>query len=134
MPISEAFQVTGKGPSGTRFVDVNKGDANNPNYRSRFVAMYFKKGSPSSELFAGMPPLEAKKFLLSLAASGLSYKGEQGKLGFVVIKKAYLYAKARRPIYVCLPPGEEQEGMCGRSQRQLVWDARCCSKLGVHLH
>ena len=69
VPTAEAYQVTGKGPIGTRVIDVNKGDANNPNYRSRFVAMDFKKGSPSTELFAGMPPLEAKNFLLSLAVN-----------------------------------------------------------------
>ena len=38
VPISEAWLITGKGPIGTRWVDVNKGDDSNPDYRSRLVA------------------------------------------------------------------------------------------------
>ncbi len=35
-------------------------------------------------------------------------------MGFIDIKKAYLYAKLCKPTYIQLPPGEEQDGMCGR--------------------
>ena len=33
VPISEAMTVTGKRPIGSRWIDINKGDSNNPNYR-----------------------------------------------------------------------------------------------------
>ena len=37
-PRSEAYQKMGKPPVSVKWVDVNKGDAENPNYRSRLVA------------------------------------------------------------------------------------------------
>ena len=40
---------------GTRWVDVNKQDEENPLYRSRLVAQEVKKGSGFDELFAAMP-------------------------------------------------------------------------------
>ena len=38
VPLEECWRVTGKGPLGSRWVDVNKGDDAEPNVRSRFVA------------------------------------------------------------------------------------------------
>ena len=43
---------------GTRWVDVNKGDERQPNYRSRLVAKEIRTGGPQ-EYFAVMPPLAA---------------------------------------------------------------------------
>jgi hypothetical protein len=50
------------------------------------------------------------KTLFSLAVAG---RGRR-QIGFVDIKKAHLYAKATRDVYIDLPPGDEQEGMCGK--------------------
>ena len=38
VPIKECVMKTGKQPISTSWIDVNKGDAQNPNYRSRLVA------------------------------------------------------------------------------------------------
>ena len=38
VPISQCRQETGREPIGVRWVDINKGDSTNPNYRSRLVA------------------------------------------------------------------------------------------------
>ena len=38
VPIQESWDVTGKAPIKTRWLDINKGDKVHPNYRSRFVA------------------------------------------------------------------------------------------------
>ena len=65
----ERWQVTGKAPIKTRFVDINKGDHDAPNYRSRLVATEIRAQNPSLDHFAAMPPLEAKKALFSLAAT-----------------------------------------------------------------
>ena len=47
VPISDCWKVTGDKPIGVRFVDVNKGDTSNPNYRSRLVAKEFcENGNP----------------------------------------------------------------------------------------
>ena len=57
-----------KTPIGIRWVDINKGDSNSPEYRSRIVGQEintYKRG----DIFAGTPPLEANKILLSLAVT-----------------------------------------------------------------
>ena len=49
-------------PIGSRWVDVNKGDGDNPEYRSRLVAKDITHvGDGGEDLFAATPPLEAKK-------------------------------------------------------------------------
>ena len=65
VPVSERWEVTGKGPVKTRWIDINKGDKLHPEYRSRFVAKDFND-SKRDDLFAATPPLEAVKLLLSL--------------------------------------------------------------------
>ena len=39
--VSEAWTETGKAPIAVRRVDINNGDTQTPNYRSRFVAKEF---------------------------------------------------------------------------------------------
>ena len=46
-----------------RWLDVNKGDSEQPDYRSRFVGKEFNTGAPDASLFAATPPLEALKIL-----------------------------------------------------------------------
>ena len=50
----------------TRWVDVNKGDEEKAEVRSRSVAKEIKMDK-REDLFAATPPLEAKKMLFSLA-------------------------------------------------------------------
>jgi len=52
----------------TKWIDINKGDAEHPLIRSRFVGKEFNNGEVGG-LFAGTPPLEALRLLLSRAAS-----------------------------------------------------------------
>ena len=68
-PIEECWDRTGKNPIGTRWVDILKGALT----RSRWVAQDFKKKGDDNreDLFAAMPPLEAKKALFRLAAPRL---------------------------------------------------------------
>jgi hypothetical protein len=42
--VAESWRVTGAGPIGVRWVDINKGDNVNPKYRSRLVAKEFNTG------------------------------------------------------------------------------------------
>jgi hypothetical protein len=63
VPIEECWTNTGKDPIGTRWVDVNKGDESNPDYRSRLVAQEIKRDN-REDLFAATPPLDAKKMLM----------------------------------------------------------------------
>ena len=113
------FARTGKSPIKVRWVDVNKGDEQNPDDRSRLVAMEFKTDS-SADWFSGTPPLEALRFLCSDWATldqGLGKERGQDRCMIIVdVKKAHLKAPATREVYVEIPkedqaPGEE--GLCG---------------------
>ena len=64
----EARRVTGREPISTKWVDTNKGDDKIPNTRARWVGQEFKTDS-RLDLFAGTPPLEAIKSVLSRCAS-----------------------------------------------------------------
>ena len=55
--VSECWTETGKAPIAVRWVDINKGDTQNPNYRSRLVAKEFNTGV-RPELYAATPPSE----------------------------------------------------------------------------
>ena len=57
--VAECYDRTGKPPIGTKWVDVNKGDAIHPEYRSRLVAQEINTNM-REDLFAATPPLEAK--------------------------------------------------------------------------
>jgi hypothetical protein len=63
-----ARTATGRPPISVRWVDVNKGDEQNPNYRSRLVARQLKAHDKSGETyFAPAPPLDALRTVLSFA-------------------------------------------------------------------
>jgi len=118
VPIEECWANTGKDPIGTRWVDVNKGDEVNPEYRSRLVAQEIKRDK-REDLFAATPPLEAKKMLMSMAVTEeIGYRGNDrkggNKLEFIDVRRAYFHARARRLVYVKLPDEDNEEGNCGK--------------------
>ena len=118
VPIEDAYYFTGKGPIGTKWVDVNKGDDEKPEYRCRFVAKEIRRKNDES-IFAATPPLEGKKILCSLAVSGTKGSADPLKLLFIDVKRAYFYAKSTRPVFVQLPDEDPGDGMCGRLQRSM---------------
>ena len=108
--MAKAWANTGKKPIAVRWVDVNKGDDEDPNYRSRLVGREIKTDD-RPDLFAATPPLESLRYVLSLCASSQSGPNPH-RILTVDVKRAYFYAPARRPIYIELPvedrlPGEE---------------------------
>jgi hypothetical protein len=123
VPIQKCWDATGKGPIGVRWVDINKGDKINPEYRSRLVAKEIKLYK-TLDFFAATPPLEAKKMLFSLAVtSGIGFKkGRQQegmKVDFIDVRRAYFHADARRQVFVELPQEDAEEGMCGELGRSM---------------
>ena len=64
----ECLRITGKPPIKLRWVDINKGDDEDPKYRSRIVAKEIRK-DVRPELFAATPPIEYIKYLISRCAS-----------------------------------------------------------------
>ena len=67
VPVEECWANTGKAPIATRWIDINKGDENEPNYRSRLVAKEFKTDE-RPELFAATPPSECLRLLVNKLA------------------------------------------------------------------
>ena len=101
-------------PVPTRWLEVNKGDAERVNIRSRIVAQEArgrtdlgKKDIAST--FAATPPLEAVKMLCSLAMTGQGHVQEDDRrvLGFYDISRAHFHSPARRNIFVT-PPKEDK--------------------------
>lgn len=109
------FKKTGKGPMSIRWVDRNKGSVSNIDIRCRLVARDFKGNDKDrDDLFAETPPLEAKRMLISRAATRRK-DGRYRKLMFIDAKEAHLNPKCEGDVYVSLP--EEcgrPEGMCGK--------------------
>lgn len=101
----EAYQATGKSPISVRWIDINKGDAECPNYRSRLVAREIKP-SKRDDAFAATRPLEALKIIVSFITLG--NKGEL--LMINDISRASFHAPAKRRVYVQLPIEDRENG------------------------
>ena len=91
----------------TRWVDIDKGDDHEHNYRSRFVAMEFNTQKVNG-LYASTPPLEALKLLISDAATRTSdtFKEEEEEEKVIMVNdvaRAYFEAKVERTIAIELP-------------------------------
>ena len=109
--LDECWKTTGNAPIRVKWVDINKGDSQNPNYRSRLVAMEFKKDE-RPEWYAATPPSECLKIILSLMAGD-----RKKKMLYADVSRAYFYARAARPVYVKLPDEDQGPGddnMCGK--------------------
>ena len=124
--ITECLERTGRPPISTRWVDVNKGSTESPNVRCRLVARDFKpKGQKDrSDIFAAMPPLEAKKLLFRQAVGGRKElrNGEwcQQKIMLIDVKKAHLYGELEdHESAFMLPDGECEQEKCWRLRRWL---------------
>ena len=91
---------------GTRWVDTNKGDSINKDYRSRFVGKEFKT-SPDDTLYASTPPLEALRLIVSWAATTGT---ERREVMINDVRRAYFYAKATRDIYIEIPEEDRKPG------------------------
>ena len=122
--MDECKRVTEAPPIGTRWLDTNKGDENNPNYRSRWVAQEYRRAWVES-IFAATPNIEAVRLLLADAASRCRTIGPLRQnicLMIVDIKRAFFYAPSQKPIYVRLPPEDPRAGdpnLCGRLNQSL---------------
>ena len=77
-----------------RLIDINKGNDENPIYRSRAVGKEFNDGAIGG-LFAGTPPLEALRSLVSEAGT----VGVEEKIMMINdVARAFFEAKATRKI------------------------------------
>lgn len=102
--------TTGGKIIGTRWVEVNKGDADVPDCRSRFVGREFNIGRDDN-LYAATPPLEALRWVLSFA--GTWPRGSRRMRRSVMIndvRRAYFYAKIQRDVYIEVPREDRRAG------------------------
>ena len=73
VPLSQCWEETGKAPIKVKWLDINKGDEENEEMRSRLVAMEFNR-EKRPDLFVPTPPLEILNILLSNAVTeGIGY-------------------------------------------------------------
>ena len=101
---------------GSRWVDVDKGDASKPDYRSRLVAKEINTGQEDG-LYASTPPLEAMRWLLSEAATVEHQSDYQEKVMLASdVSIAFFEAPATRKIAVTLP-----EEAPGGSEKDMTW-------------
>ena len=110
-----------KSPIRVRWVDVNKGDDDHPNYRSRLVAREIRRKREDS-IFASTPPLEALAAILSLTATEDFWPEEvwhapqdsesRLQISTIDISRAYFNARTKDsdPVYVELPPEDPDFG------------------------
>ena len=87
----------------TRWIDINKGDDNNPIYRSRLVGKEVNN-EVMDGIFAGTPPLEALRALVHEAATIRQGEGPNVKVVMVNdVSRALFEAPAVRQVCVELP-------------------------------
>ena len=66
----ECLERTGKNLTTVRWIDTDKGTTGKPNIRCRLVEPDCEdRGSVKDDLFAAMPPLEAKKLIFAMCAA-----------------------------------------------------------------
>ena len=82
----------------TRWIDVNKGDRGNRDYRSRLVGREIKRDQ-RPDLFVATPPFESMRMIISICASHQN-GGSPCRILTFDIKRAYCFANVKRPIYI----------------------------------
>ena len=106
-PIEEARKRMGKAPISVKWVDVNKGDDENPNCRSRLVAREIRRKGEEA-IFAPTPPLESLRAILSLTATREYWPDEvwscratsqqRLQISLIDISRAYFNARTRSSL------------------------------------
>ena len=115
VPREEAIQ-NGVKPIPVRWLDINKGDAKNPLYRSRMVGKEFKTYEDPA-LYAATPPSEGLRYLLSYAVTN---KMKHRKIMVNDVSRAFFNAPATRLIYIELPKEDDNgDNMVGRLRMSL---------------
>ena len=123
------WQSTGSLEWTQKWVDTDKAFEVEPmQIRSRMCAREFKSDD-RPDLFAGTPPLEAKKAITSIAANNK----ETFSIVHIDVSRAYFHAKAQRPVLIRLPVedrmgadagkvGLMKKSMCGTSDAASNWE------------
>ena len=137
----EAVAKYGITPVDTQWVDTDKAFEGEPmQIRSRMCAREFKSDD-RPELYAGTPPLEALKAIISIAAN----HKETFSIMHIDVSRAYFHAKAQRPVLIRLPAedrmgtdagkiGLMKKSMYGTRDAASNWERdwqRACQEMGI---
>lgn len=106
VPREEAKSIKAKVIT-TRWLDVNKGDKDNLDYRSRLVGREMKRDQ-RPDLFAATQPLDSLKMIVSICASNQARENPY-RIMTSDIKRAYFFAKARRFISIEIPIEDRED-------------------------
>ena len=140
--------ITSEAPTSTKWVDVRKMNDDGEEFmRSRLVARDFRprRGPDRPDLFAAMPPLEAKKmlFIMTVAGGAFEQRGskDEQKLMFIDVRKAHLNGVVddQEWVFVELPPEFHVYGRFARIRRWLYgmrkaaisWEKNYAEKLAA---
>ena len=119
----DAMSRTARSHPRRMWVDRTKNDDANECVGCRLVAREFtpKREGPRDDLFAVMPPLEAKQAPFASVAGVRKRRRDQGladvKLFFVDVKKAHFNARCDKEELVELPDGFEEHGWHNKVRR-----------------
>ena len=116
VPLEEAQNDPDGKIIGSRWVNCNKNDMNDPDVRCRLVAQEVNLQADES-FYAATPPLESKRMLFSDISGERSRNGLHLQISFVDVKKAYSYGIPERTLYVRFPA---EMGMGKRTVGKLV--------------
>ena len=106
----EAVAKYGITPVDTKWIDTDKAFEGEPmQIRSRMCAREFKSDD-RPDLYAGTPPLEALKAIISIAAN----HKETFSIMHIDVSRAYFHAKAQRPVLIRLPVEDRMAADAGK--------------------
>ena len=137
VPLAEALEDPDGKVIGSRWVNCNKNDVNDPDVRCRLVAQEINLHHDDS-FYAATPPLEAKRMIFSEWAST---QDVYRQLSFIYVKKAYFYGVPDRNLYIRFPPelgmpknmvGKLVRCMYGTRDAGSIWEG-CYTKCLVDL-
>ena len=109
-------QAAGKPIISVKWVDINKGDEERPEYRSRLVGRELKKWDPfMTGTFAATPPTETLRFMISNFMTDRWKRGKKMNRVLLVldVSRAHFHPAATREVYVRLPEEDYEEGKIG---------------------
>ena len=133
--VVESRTRTGRNPVGLKWVDTNKGSAEAPRYRSRFVCTKVRhKGV--EPIFSATPPLETLRAPLCVACQEDVFQVEDTFLISIAdVSPAHFYADAVRDVCIRLQdedPKAKQPGVCGRLRKTMYRSLDAAQRWGEH--
>ena len=119
--VDNCLQTAGKRPIPVKWVNVNKGDTQRLEVRSRLTVAESKHTTTLTEAdnaqtFSATPPYEALRLLVSFVMFLRNRKEKSHVLMFIDITRAHPHVSMRRQVWVQLPqedPRSTEEAVCG---------------------